>query len=342
MKREAKIGLFAVAMLLLAWGGIRFMSGLDVFSRNVEYLAAYDQVSGVQEASAVTMKGVKIGSVAHIELNPTESDKVILHLIVRRSYRIPIDSEARIFSDGFLGGKAIEIVYGHSHEYLSEGDTIRSSRDRDLMDVAGSELDFFKQKFSMIAEELNRTLRNLNTIMESNATNLEATISHLESITEDVAELLAAEQQTIGTAVEDLAAFSSMLSENSPRIDSLIEGANGIVTALDQNAFAEKLTATVEELNTLARKIDEGNGTLGQLMNDREMYDNLTAASENLSLLLADLKANPARYVHLSVFGKDVEKQQEKAEKRAAKAAKKAEKKAAKEVKKEAKKADKQ
>lgn len=341
MKREAKIGLFAVAMLLLAWGGIRFMSGLDVFSRNVEYLAAYDQVSGVQEASAVTMKGVKIGSVAHIELNPTESDKVILHLIVRRSYRIPIDSEARIFSDGFLGGKAIEIVYGHSHEYLSEGDTIRSSRDRDLMDVAGSELDFFKQKFSMIAEELNRTLRNLNTIMESNATNLEATISHLESITEDVAELLAAEKQTIGTAVEDLAAFSSMLSENSPRIDSLIEGANGIVTALDQNAFAEKLTATVEELNTLARKIDEGNGTLGQLMNDREMYDNLTAASENLSLLLADLKANPARYVHLSVFGKDADKQQEKAEKRAAKAAQKAEKKAAKEVKKEAKKADK-
>lgn len=341
MKREAKIGLFAVAMLLLAWGGIRFMSGLDVFSRNVEYLAAYDQVSGVQEASAVTMKGVKIGSVAHIELNPTESDKVILHLIVRRSYRIPIDSEARIFSDGFLGGKAIEIVYGHSHEYLSEGDTIRSSRDRDLMDVAGSELDFFKQKFSMIAEELNRTLRNLNTIMESNATNLEATISHLESITEDVAELLAAEKQTIGTAVEDLAAFSSMLSKNSPRIDSLIEGANGIVMALDQNAFAEKLTETVEELNTLARKIDEGNGTLGQLMNDREMYDNLTAASENLSLLLADLKANPARYVHLSVFGKDADKQQEKAEKRAAKAAQKAEKKAAKEVKKEAKKADK-
>lgn len=334
MKREAKIGLFAVAMLLLAWGGIRFMSGLDVFSRNVEYLAAYDQVSGVQEASAVTMKGVKIGSVARIELDPTESDKVILHLIVRRSYRIPIDSEARIFSDGFLGGKAIEIVYGHAHEYLSEGDTIRSSRDRDLMDVAGSELDFFKQKFSQIAEELNRTLHNLNTIMESNSANLEATINHLESITEDVAELLAAEKQTIGTAVEDLAQFSSMLGENAPRIDSLIEGANGIVTALDQNAFAEKLTATIEELNTLARKIDEGEGTLGQLMNDRAMYNNLTAASENLSLLLADLKENPARYVHLSVFGKDAEKQQEKAAKRAAKAEKKAEKKAAKAAKK--------
>lgn len=334
MKREAKIGFFAVAMLLLAWGGIRFMSGLDIFSRNVEYLAAYDQVSGVQEASAVTMKGVKIGSVARIELDPTASDKVILHLIVRRSYRIPVDSEARIFSDGFLGGKAIEIVYGHADEYLTEGDTIRSSRDRDLMDVAGSELDFFKQKFSQITEELNRTLHNLNMIMESNSANLEATMSHLESITEDVAELLAAEKQTIGTAVEDLAEFSSMLGENSPRIDSLIEGANGIVTALDQNAFAEKLTTTVEELNTLVRKIDEGEGTLGQLMNDRTMYDNLTAASENLSLLLADLKENPARYVHLSVFGKDADKQQEKAEKRAAKAEKKAEKKAAKEAKK--------
>ncbi len=331
MKREAKIGIFAVAMMLLAWGGIRFMSGLDVFSRNVEYLAAYDQVSGVQEASAVMMKGVKIGSVARIELNPTVSDKVILHLIVRRSYRIPSDSEARIFSDGFLGGKAIEIVYGSSHDYLVEGDTIRSSRDRDLMDVAGSELDFFKQKFSLIAEELNRTLLNLNTLMERNSANLTATMDHIETITGDMADLMASEKQTIASAVEHLAAFSTMLGESAPRIDSLITGANGIITALDEEAFAEKLTATIDELNGLIGKIDAGEGSLGQLINDRAMYDNLTAASENLSLLLADLKANPARYVHLSVFGKDADKAQQKADKKAAKEAKKAAKKADKE-----------
>lgn len=334
MKREAKIGIFAVAMILLAWGGIRFLSGLDVLSRNVEYVAEYDQVSGLQEASAVVMKGVKIGSVTKIALDPSVSDKVMIYLTVRRSYHIPTDSEARIFSDGLLGGKAIEIVYGSASTYLEEGDTIRSSRDRDLMDVAGSELDFFKQKFSQIADELNRTLGYLNSLMEQNTANLTATMAHVESITKDVAALLDSEKAAIGGAVEDLAAFSAMLGENSERVDSLIGGVNNLVTTLDEEEFAKKLTASVESLHTLMEQIESGDGTLGRLMNDRAMYDNLTAASENLSLLLADLKANPARYVHLSVFGKDVEKQQEKAAKRAAKAEKKAAKKAEKVAKK--------
>ena len=326
MKREVKIGIFAVAMILLAWGGIRFLSGLDILSRNVEYVAEYDQVSGVQEASAVMMKGVKIGSVTRIELNPAQSDKVYIYLTIRSSYRIPSDSEARIFSDGLLGGKAIEIIYGTSDSYLEEGDLIRSSHDRDLMAVAGSELEFFKQQFVEIAGALTRTLNNLNTIMEQNASNIERTMGHVESITDDAAALLDKENAALAATVENLAAFSAMLAESAPRVDSLVMGANNLVAQLDEEAFVEKLTATVEGLNALLQQIGRGEGTVGKLVSDEQMYANLTAASENLALLLADLKENPSRYVHLSVFGKDAEKQQVKAAKRAARAERKIEK----------------
>lgn len=324
MKREVKIGMFAVAMLLLAWAGIRFLSGLDIFSRNTEYVAVYDQVNGVREASAVMMKGVKIGSVSRIALDPSGHSKVVLHLTVRRAYQIPEDSEARIFSDGLLGGMAVEIVLGHSSQMLVEGDTIRSSRDRDLMDVAGSELDFFKRRFSELADNLNRTLDNLNTLMETNAANLETTMRNIESLTGDAAALLEKERVNLEQAIEGISAFAETLGENAPRIDSLIGGANAVVAKLDEEAFAEKLTATVDRLNGLLSQIERGEGTLGSLMNDQKMYANLTEASGNLAALLADLKEHPARYVHLSVFGKDAEKQQRKAEKKAAKAAKKA------------------
>ncbi|MBQ2728396.1 MAG: MCE family protein [Alistipes sp.] len=339
MKREAKIGLFAVTMILLAWAGIRFLSGLDVFSRNAEYIAAYDQVNGVQEASAVMMKGVKIGSVSRIELNPENRDKVLIYLTVRRSYRIPTDSEARIFSDGFLGGKAVEIVNGKASTYLESGDTLRSSHDRDLMDVAGSELEFFKQKFAEVAASLERTLGNLNGIMERNADNLASTLQHVESLTGDVAALLHEEKQNLSRAVEGLSEFSTMLGENAERVDSLIAGVNGVVGQLEEDAFAEKLTATLDRLNGLLAQIERGEGTIGALMKDGEMYANLTEASENLAALLADFKERPARYVHLSVFGKDADKQALKAEKRAAKAAEKAEKEAQKAAKKATKQA---
>ena len=112
MKREVKIGIFAVAMIGVAWAGIRFLKGFDIFSRNVEYYAAYDQINGVQNASPIMMKGVKIGSVTGLSFDPARSDKVVLRFTIKREYRIPTDSEAKIFSNGLMGAKAIEITYG--------------------------------------------------------------------------------------------------------------------------------------------------------------------------------------------------------------------------------------
>lgn len=138
MKREIKIGLFALAMLAAAWAGMRFLKGFDLFSRNIEYYARYDRIDGVQAASPIMMRGVKIGSVTGIDFDPGRSEGVVLHLTVAKRYRIPSDSEAKIVSDGLLGGKAVELVYGRSERTLVAGDTLLSGRDRDLMDMAGS------------------------------------------------------------------------------------------------------------------------------------------------------------------------------------------------------------
>lgn len=323
MKREVKIGIFGVAMILLAWGGVRFLSGLDVFARNVDYVAVYDQVNGVQEASAVMIKGVKVGTVSAIELDPSTSGQVALHLLIKSAYRIPTDSEARIFSDGLMGGKAIEIVLGNATTMLEGGDTIRSSRTRDLMDMAGSELDFVKEKFAAIADDLSRTLGNLNQILEANSAHLNQTMKHLDQLSGDVADLVSKEKTDLEEAVAGLSAFASMLGENAPKVDSMLSGVNELIATLDREQVAEKLASTIASLNEVLAEVEGGEGTIGRLMSDEQLYKNLTAASENLSLLLADLKEHPARYVHLSVFGKDAEKSQMKAAKKAAKAEKK-------------------
>ena len=190
MKREVKIGIFAVVMIVAAWAGIRFLQGLDIFSRNAVYYAVYDQVSGIQAASPIMLKGVKVGTVTGISFDPRRSDNVVLQFTIKRQYRIPTDSEAKIFSDGFMGGKAIEIVYGKASEYLEKGDTLRSVRGLDLMDMAGSELEFFKQKISQVTADLSRTLNNLNLLMESNTQSINGTLRHLDAMTGDLADLL--------------------------------------------------------------------------------------------------------------------------------------------------------
>lgn len=324
MKREVKIGLFAVVMILAAWAGIRFLQGLDIFSRNAVYYASYDQVSGIQAASPILLKGVKVGTVTGISLDPQRSDNVVLQFTIKRQYRIPKDSEAKIFSDGFMGGKAIEILYGKSSEYLEKGDTLRSVRGRDLMDMAGSELEFFKQKISQVTADLSRTLDNLNLLMEDNAQSINGTLRHLDAMSGDLADLLDTEKQNLASAVENLTAFSEMLGENAPRVDSMMGNLNRITTELADAGFARELSETVGEMNLLLERIQEGDGTVGRLLNDPSLYESLNEASDNLASLLANLEQYPGRYVHFSLFGRSPEKMQAKAERQAAKAAERA------------------
>ena len=324
MKREVKIGLFAVAMIGAAWAGIRFLKGFDIFSRNIEYYAAYDRIDGVQAASPILLRGVKIGTVTGVTFDPAENDTVVLQLTVRTRYRLPSDSEAKIVSNGLMGNKAVEIVYGTSARLLAEGDTLRSGHGFDLMDMAGSELDFLKQKVTQLTGDLSRALANLNSLMETNAAHIAGTMRNLDAVTGDAAEILRDEKAHLKSAMEGLSEFSAMLGSNAGRVDSVIGDLNRITTQFAEAEFADKLTAAVGNLDALLAAAASGEGTVGRLMTDPGLYDSLTETSENLGALLADLKAYPARYVHFSLFGRDPEKLKEKAERRAARAAEKA------------------
>lgn len=325
MKREVKIGIFAVAMLIAAWAGIRFLKGFDIFSRNAVYYASYDQVNGVESASPIMMRGVKIGTVTGISFDPQRSDNVVLQFTIRRQFRIPTDSEAKIFSNGLMGGKAIEIIYGQADTYLEKGDTLRSIRERDLMDVAGSELDFFKQELSRVVNDLSRTLGNVNRLLEANAANVDGTMQHLNDLSGDMAEIVRTEKLHMQQAVEGLARFSTMLGECAPQIDSVVGNLNRISGELADADFAGRLSEAVSRVNALLAEAQTGEGTLGKLIGDPALYDSLTVASGNLASLLADLERYPGRYVHFSLFGRDPEKMQAKAERKAAKAAERAE-----------------
>lgn len=320
MKREVKIGVFAVAMLLCAWAGIRFLGGIDLFSRNRVYYAAYDSINGVQTASPIFIKGVKVGTVTGIAFDPSRSDDVVLELTVKRQYGIPADSEAKIFSDGFLGAKAIEIVLGRDAAMLAKGDTIRSSRSRDIMDVAGSEIEFLKQKVAQLTSDLSVTLANVNALVEENAADIHGTMSHLNSISGNLDSVLSTERESLRAAVRSLSEFSQALGDNAAQVDSMLTGLGRFSTSLAESGVAENLSRTADELNTMLGRLNEGDGSLGRLLNDRELYESLTEASGNLSNLLADLKEHPKRYVHFSLFGRSEAKELERQAKREAKA----------------------
>ena len=304
-------------MLICAWGGIRFLSGIDIFSRNAQYYAHYDSVAGLQEASPVEINGVKVGTVTHIALQPEERC-VVVELTVKRQYPIPVDSEALLVSGGLMGGKSIALNLGSSPELLASGDQIKASVASDMMEELSQGITPIMERMNRLADELTSTLESVHGVVDSNASNIEGLVAHLNSISGNLDTILSSEREGLQGAVRGLSEFSTTLGNNAERLDSLMANMAAFSEQLARADVIANLDATLQELNGVLAEIHSGEGSLGQLLNNPDLYNNLTAASDNLSALLADLKEHPSRYVHFSLFGRSEEKEATRAARREA------------------------
>lgn len=325
MKREIKVGLFAVAVLILGWGVIKYLKGIDVFSKNNVYYANYDQVGGIQPASHVMIYGVKVGTVTNVTLNTDPTKGVEVEMTIDKQYQIPVDSKAKIFSDGLMGGKAVEIVYGTATEMIPNEGTLQTEKSVDLMELAGSEMEGLITKVTVIMDNLTQTLESVNTLMAQNTENITSIVSNVDGLTGNANAMLAQERAHLEEALESLSKFSKSLGDNSEQIESIIGNLNTFSTQLAQSKLVAEVESAVTKLNEVLSAVNDKDGSVGKLLSDGELYENLTEASDNLSVLLADLKENPYRYINVSVFGgnpyKKVERAKAKAEKNAIKRA---------------------
>ena len=318
MRKEIKIGIYAVVILLCAWAGIRFLSGLDVLGRSRNYTAHYESVNGLQDAAAVVISGVKVGQVTGVEVN-LEKGGVDVVLSISSDFDIPTDSKAMMFSACLMGGKSIEIKMGESKEYLKSGDAIETGVTLDMFDTLANELGDIKERVATLLDNLNQTISGVDSLIDDNSKNLTKTIASLNAVMADLKK---------SNIIGNIDGFCATLNQNGAKLDSIITDINSVTKALNEQESGKKLAEAINEVNILLAKVNSGSGSIGNLVSDEKLYKELAQASQNLSLLLADLKENPKRYINVTVFGKKSyeEKQADKAAKAADKAKKQAEK----------------
>ena len=315
MRKEVKIGIYAVVILLCAWAGIRFLSGVDVFGRTSTYTAHYENVAGLQDAAAVVISGVKVGQVTGVEVNK-EKGGVDVTLSISSEFDIPVDSRAMMFSAGLMGGKSIEIKLGQATEYLSSGDQIATGTALDMFEMLTNELGDIKERVVKVLDNVDKTISDVDSLVGDNAQNITLAIANLNGVLKELEE---------SNIIKNIDGFCATLNQNGAKLDSIITDVGTVAHSFSEQNLGQKLNDAVTQVSTLLNQINEGKGSLGNLVADEKLYKELAQASQNLSVLLADLKENPKRYINVTVFGGKSydEKQAEKA----AKAAKKAEKK---------------
>lgn len=298
--KELKIGVFAVVVLLVTWWGIKWLSGQNLLHRSDVYYAYYDNVAGLQESSRVKLKGVDVGNVRAVELG---RDSVKVTLTIERGYidLIPKNSIAEIYSVGFMGGVEIQILRGDAEESIEPHDMLIGRVKPDM-------LGELTTKGTELMEGMTQTVESVNRLLTENSRQLTSFVANLERVSISVEAIIASSKGKIDAALTDMQNFTSVLAESTDNIERIIENFDALSADVAERELVSKLTTAVEGLNSALEALNEGDGTAAMLLSDKALYESLTEAGDNLGMLLEDLRCNPTKYVHFSLFGGHVSK----------------------------------
>ena len=308
IKNETKVGVlaaFAIALLII---GYNFLKGNAIFSSETVLYAIYSHVDGLGVSKPVLINGFQIGRVDQLTLQPNGS--IIATLKIKGKYDIPKNTIARLESTDLLGGKAIVMDLGNDRNYAQDGDTLNANVEKGLMET----VEPVQKKAEQIIAKMDSILTSVNSILNPNFqknvdksfTSIASTLGALEATSKKVDALVGSESSKLSSILSNVEQITVNFKNNGAKIDAILSNLNSVtdkVAAVNFKQTIDNANKAVADLQGMVSELKAGKGSLGKLLNDEEMYKNLTGASKNLDNLMIDLKANPKRYVHFSVFG---------------------------------------
>lgn len=304
LTRELKTGVVSVVIIALFIWGFNYLKGLNIFDGPLAtYFVEYPNVQGLNTASEVTINGVKVGRVVDIKFNP-EADKLgslIVEFSVERDINFTRNSVAKIYSGSLMGGKSLAVVPSFEGEKAVPGDYLKGEIESDIFDTFSESINPLQAKVENVIISADSLFTHFNQIFDeqgrndikSSISNFNKTLISLNSATESVNKMVVDNQESFKATMDNAEQMTAKLTQLS---DTLV---NANIGATIQN-----LEASLESVNAMLSHIEGGNGTVGKLLYDEAMYDNLNNAANELEELLLEMKLNPKRFVHFSLFGK--------------------------------------
>jgi phospholipid/cholesterol/gamma-HCH transport system substrate-binding protein len=312
LRREIKIGAYLVIVLLGFIIGINYIKGKDIFRKHRTYYATYTQIAGLVEAAPVSVNGLNIGNVSKIDFIPNSS-QIIVEITVYKDIEIPSNSTAKIFSPDILGTKNIDIVLGNSQVMAQSGDTLKSEMQASLSEEVSRQVAPLKKKAEDLMLSLDtmvtvvRTVFNTQTRENLSASfeHIRQTITNLEHTTYNLDTLVYGQRSRMERILFNIESISENIRENDQNITNILTNFSAISDTLAKAQIAHTLSdvhVTVMSISDIMNKINQGDGSLGLLINDKKLYSNLEKSSSEMNLLIKDMKLNPYRYLNFSIF----------------------------------------
>lgn len=304
MKNEVKIGVTVLLAIIVAVVGFRFMRDVPIFRQTLEVSAVFERGDGINRGSLVNLKGVKVGSVSRIQL--TQDNQVRITMQLNEDLKLPENSVANLTSLGIVEGKSIVIEMGDSENNVEYGGEIEGNYIEGVAEVLGSKGEQLAGDVSESLSELNSFLRQLNSTLDDDTRmTVDQTLRNADSAMKTISETLTQNQQEIDSAIsaasKTMMQLDTLSTNNRPRVDSLMVSLEENINELSK--VRVQLEEASTSLNEILDKINRGEGTVGKLVNDPSLYENMDQLSKELNELVKGINEDPGRYLkHMDII----------------------------------------
>jgi phospholipid/cholesterol/gamma-HCH transport system substrate-binding protein len=307
ISNETKVGILAAIAITLLILGFNFLKGRNLLERKDTIYAVFPKVEALGPSDPIKINGLQVGLVADLEEKDANLSGVVVALHITKKINIPDNSYAVINANP-LGTSTLNIVLGTSTNYIKEGDTLTTR-------ASGGIIEDLKGTLTPTVDRVNGTLKSLDSLVEQvgivldpkTKANLQQVVANLASASNSLTTLMNTQNGALAATLNNMSSFTGNLKNNNDSINRIIGNVDVMTqkfAALDLDETLSKLQAAVDNLNITLNKVNKGEGTLGLLMNDPKLYNNLNSTTNSLNILLQDVRLHPKRYVNVSVFGK--------------------------------------
>ena len=309
LRNEYQIGIAVLVTFIVLILGINFLKGKTFFSGQKTYYAIYDDVTGMHESSYIYVNGMKAGHVVKISPMTRKNDKFLVELSVDKNIDIPKDSRLTLFSAGLMSGQALRIDLGKSMVFLQAKDTIQGGIEKGLTDEIapmGETLSSILKRIDTLTNTLNRTIdEQAKQNIQLTLTNINQISQRLNNVAMNVDNLVSKDKDKLDRIVSNVESITRNLVDNNQAISNIISRFDNISSDIEKQNIGStlaKVKTSLESINSMLNKIEKGEGNIGMLLSDEGLYRNITSAAKDLDELILDLKKNPKKYIHVSVF----------------------------------------
>jgi len=311
---EIKIGIIVtIALLLLIWG-INYLKGVSLLKNERTFYAVYSNVGGLNKANPINVNGLGVGQVQNVEFMKNSNGKLLVTFLISNDIAIPRNSIAKIVSADLMGSKSIELKLGDAAALAVDGDTLISDTQLSLSEEVNKQVAPIKVKAEALMSSLDSVMNVIHAIfnekaradLSSSIEKISLALSSLEHASLGIDTIVSSEKGRLENIFSNIESISKNIKNNNDRISQALGNIADITDTLAKARLSETIkhiNDAVTQVSTIVETINQGKGSLGLLVNNDSLYNNLNASSKDLDFLIKDMKENPNRYVHFSVFG---------------------------------------